>query len=67
MKWQNHTIVAANSYELRKELNTLGEKGWEAISVVRIDYTKGNAHPSTFKRKILPKEVFIAYLKRPKK
>ena len=67
MRWEYKTVIEADNYHLRKELNRLGDKGWEAYSVVVLDYTHGNVDPSIFQKKLLPTEVYIAYLKRPKK
>lgn len=53
MKWEYKTVIEADNYHLRKSMNKLGAKGWEAYSVVRIEYPHD--------------EVYIAYLKRPKK
>ena len=53
MKWQYKTLIEADNYHLRKKMNNLGEKGWEAYSVIRIDYPCGD-------------DVYIAYFKRPK-
>ena len=53
MTWEYLNIVCANSYEVNKELNKLGKKGWEAYSVIRIAYAFG--------------DTYIAYLKRPKR
>ena len=66
MKWQYKTLIEADNYHLRVKMNKLGEKGWEAYSVIRIDNTQGNVDPSIFASKLLPSEVYIAYLKRPK-
>ena len=52
MKWQYKTLIEADNYHLRMKMNNLGEKGWEAYSVVRIEYPND--------------EVYIAYLKRRK-
>ncbi|MBD5367213.1 MAG: hypothetical protein HDR82_09505 [Bacteroides sp.] len=53
MKWQYKTVIAANCYELNRELNRLGKKGWEAYGSATIQHAD---HSSTH----------IAYLKRPK-
>lgn len=66
MKWEYKTAIEADNYRLRNKLNKLGEKGWEAYSVIRIDYTQGNVDPSVFESRLLSREVYIAYLKRPK-
>ena len=52
MKWEYKTLIEADNYHLRKKMDKLGEKGWEAYSVIRVEYPHA--------------EVFIAYLKRPK-
>ena len=52
MKWQYKTLIEADNYHLRVKMNKLGEKGWEAYSVVMIQ------NPFA--------ETYIAYLKRPK-
>lgn len=53
MKWQYETLICANNYELKRDLNKFGKKGWEAYNVVRADYPHA--------------EVYIGYLKRPKR
>ena len=52
MTWEYTDLVCANNYEVNKGLNKLGKKGWEAYSVVRIQYPFA--------------ETYIVYLKRPK-
>lgn len=66
MKWKYKVVIKDNNYHLRKALDKLGEKGWEAFSVIRIDNAQGNVDPSVFEEKLLSREVYIAYLKRPK-
>lgn len=66
MKWQYKTVIEADNYHLRKSMNKLGAKGWEAYSVIRIDHAKGKFDAPIFTSKLLPTEVYIAYLKRPK-
>lgn len=51
-KWEYRTIIEADNYHLRRELNRCGKKGWEAYSVIMVNYPYA--------------EVYIAYLKRPK-
>lgn len=65
MKWEYKVLIEDNNYSLRRAMNRLGAKGWEAYSVVLMDYTQSNIDPSVFEKKVLPTEVFFAYLKRP--
>lgn len=51
-KWEYKTLIEANNLALRNNLNKHGDKGWEAFSVVRIEYPND--------------EAYIAYLKRRK-
>lgn len=53
MKWEYKTLIEANNLALKNNLNKHGDKGWEAFSVVRIEYPND--------------EVYIAYLKRRKR
>lgn len=50
MRWEYKTLIEADNYHLRKKMDKLGEKGWEAFSVIRVAYPYD--------------EVYIAYLKR---
>lgn len=52
-KWEVHVIVAANHAAVAKEANTLGDQGWELVSVV-VNAPEG----SPFR--------YVAYFKRPK-
>lgn len=54
MKWEYKVLIEADNYHLRKAMNKLGEKGWEAYNVINKVYPSGD-------------EVYIAYLKRPKR
>lgn len=53
MKWEYKCVIESDNYHLRKELNSLGAKGWEAYNVIKVD------NPFD--------EIYIAYLKRPKR
>jgi len=52
-KWEVHVIVAGTAAAVAKEANTLGDQGWELVSVV-VDAPEG----SPFR--------YVAYFKRPK-
>lgn len=54
MKWEYKTVIEADNYHLRKAMNKLGEKDWEAFSVVHKIYPNGE-------------DIFFAYLKRRKR
>lgn len=53
MNWEYKTAIESDNYHLRKAMNRLGKKGWEAYSVINKVFPSGD-------------EVYIAYLKRPK-
>ena len=54
MKWEYRVVIEDNNYHLRRAMNRLGKKGWEAFDVDCMTYPCGD-------------NVFFAYLKRRKR
>lgn len=48
--WQYDMIVCPDNLELCKALNKKGEQGWEAYSVLRIEYKHGKVYTAYLKR-----------------